>query len=252
MNIEKELENLLLAERENTDGRFSYNSEIAFYDMIANGEVELLAQRYANRNAPRANHRHGVLSSNPVNNQRYHVIVMIALISRFCIEAGMDVTLSYSLSDIYIQKLDKATTLDEIHALSHAITTDYCKRMHDMKKEKSVSRHIVMSIDFIRSHIQDNLSVEFIADSLCLNSSYLSKLFKKEMGVSISEYIRKAKISVACNMLRHLDESSLSISNYLGFSSQSHFIQVFKKYTGLTPEDYRKKYYHQSWMNDNA
>ena len=55
---------------------------------------------------------------------------------------------------------------------------------------------------------------------------------------------------VACNMLRHLDESSLTIANYLGFSSQSHFIQVFKKSTGMTPEEYRRKNYHQSWMGD--
>ena len=51
-------------------------------------------------------------------------------------------------------------------------------------------------------------------------------------------------------MLRHLDESSLTIANYLGFSSQSHFIQVFKKSTGMTPEEYRRKNYHQSWMGE--
>ena len=80
----------------------------------------------------------------------------------------------------------------------------------------------------------------------------LSKLFKQEMGITLSRYIRDQKINVACNMLRHLDESSLTIANYLGFSSQSHFIQVFKKSTGLTPEEYRRRNYHQSWMNGES
>ena len=66
------------------------------------------------------------------------------------------------------------------------------------------------------------------------------------MGITLSRYIRNQKIDVACSMLRHLDESSLSIANYLGFSSQSHFIQVFKKTTGMTPEEYRRKNYHQT------
>jgi AraC-like DNA-binding protein len=70
------------------------------------------------------------------------------------------------------------------------------------------------------------------------------------MGITLSRYIRDQKINVACNMLRHLDESSLTIANYLGFSSQSHFIQVFKKSTGMTPEEYRRKNYHQSWMGE--
>ena len=124
--------------------------------------------------------------------------------------------------------------------------------MNELTKSKVVSRHIVVAIDYIRSHIQDNLTVESIADSLSLNSSYLSKLFKQEMGITLSRYIRDQKISVACNMLRHLDESSLTVANYLGFSSQSHFIQVFKKTTGMTPEEYRRKNYHQSWMNGEA
>ena len=109
-----------------------------------------------------------------------------------------------------------------------------------------------MAIDYIRSHVQESLTVESIADALSLNSSYLSKLFKQEMGITLSRYIRNQKIDVACSMLRHLDESSLSIANYLGFSSQSHFIQVFKKTTGMTPEEYRRKNYHSTWMNSGT
>ncbi|MCQ2482774.1 MAG: AraC family transcriptional regulator [Clostridia bacterium] len=250
MNIEQQLQNQLLSERESTLLRDSYNHEIVFYDLIANGDIDGV-NKWRNSYGL-SKHALGKLSDNDVTNERYHGIVLVALISRFCIEAGMDICESYAISDIFIQRLDQLKTVKEIRDLRREIADEYCHRMHDMKKKNVVSRHIVLAIDYIREHIQDNLTVENIAISLSLNPSYLSKLFKQEMDITISQYIRKEKINIAQNMLRHLDESSLNIANFLGFSSQSHFIQVFKKETGYTPEDYRKKYYHQSWMGDEA
>ena len=249
MDIEKELQKQLLNGREATEFRDSYNREIKFYAMISSGNYNELVQVL--KNIRSENQRQGILSSNELTNLKYHTIVMTALISRFCIEAGLDVAVSYSLSDIYIRKIDKATSMEEVSTLSNEIALDYCRRMRDSVKKAVVSRHVVLAIEYIRAHIQDNLSVENIADALGINPSYLSKLFKQEIGKTISHYIRDEKISIACNMLRHLDESSLSIANYLGFSSQSHFIQVFKKETGLTPEEYRKKNFHQSWMSED-
>lgn len=176
------------------------------------------------------------------------MIIRVALISRFCIEAGLDIETSYTLSDIYIRLLDNAKSVVDIENIGSEMAVDYCKRMRDIKKKNVISKHIVLAIEFIREHIQENLTIDIIAEALSLNPSYLSKLFKQEMCVSISSYIREEKIKIAQNMLRHLNVSSLDIANYLGFSSQSHFIQVFKKQTGLTPEDYRRKNYHQTWM----
>ena len=244
MDIEKELQKQLIAERDSEVFRTSYEREIDFYSIISRGDIEAL-QNSLHASAD----RRGVLSDNNIANAKYHAIIMVALVSRFCIEAGMDVLVSYSLSDIYIRMIDKARTEQEISDISVECAFDYCKRMHESMKKSVISRHVVLALEYIRSHIHENLTVENLASALSLNASYLSKLFKQEMGITLSRYIRDQKINVACNMLRHLDESSLTIANYLGFSSQSHFIQVFKKSTGMTPEEYRRKNYHQSWMN---
>lgn len=250
MNVDKLLQNQLLSERESALLRDSYNQEIIYYDLIASGNLDGLNEWRKTYGSTK--HAPGKLSEADVNNERYHGIVLVALVSRFCIEAGMDICISYALSDIYIQKLDSLKTVEEIRELRHTIANDYCKRMQNLKRKNVVSRHIVLAIDYIREHVQDSLSVESIANALSLNPSYLSKLFKQEMNITISQYIRQEKITVAQNMLRHLDESSLNIANFLGFSSQSHFIQVFKKETGMTPEDYRRRYYHQSWMGEDT
>ncbi|MBO4242313.1 MAG: helix-turn-helix transcriptional regulator [Clostridiales bacterium] len=248
MDIEKELQKQLLNEREAEVFRNSYDREIRFYDFISSGELELLEGFFNDLEKGPSNNRQGVLSDSELTNQKYHAVIMTALISRFCIEAGMDISVSYSLSDIFIRKIDKAKSVAEIWDLEKAISFEYCTRMRNSVKKAVVSRHVVLAIDYIRTNIRENLTVESIAFALSLNPSYLSKLFKQEMGRSISTYIRDQKMDIAKNMLRHLDESSLSIANYLGYSSQSHFIQVFKKETGMTPEEYRKKNYHQSWM----
>ncbi|MCQ2532468.1 MAG: AraC family transcriptional regulator [Saccharofermentans sp.] len=252
MDVEKELQRLLLNQRESERSRASYNRELALYEAISSGDMERLNYIWKEQDIKNQKDKpqHGVLSDNDLSNRKYHIVILTALASRFCIEAGMDINVSYSLSDIYIRMIDHCKTTSEVDDLAYKIITDYCQRMRESAKKNVVSKHVVLAIDYIRSNVQENLSVEHIADALSLNPSYLSKLFKQEMGKTISQYIRTQKIQIACNMLRHLDESSLNISNYLGFSSQSHFIQVFKKEVGVTPEDYRKKHYHSSWISE--
>lgn len=249
MNIEKELAKRLMDEGESGNRQIAYNHEISFYELVASGNTHRLEEALKTLGSTQVL---GVLSPDRIRNVKYHTVILTALVSRFCVEAGLEISVSYTLSDIYIELIDAASTIDEVYSVQNDMLHMYCRKMSELSKNRVVSRHIVVAIDYIRSHIQENLTVESIADSLSLNSSYLSKLFKQEMGITLSRYIRDQKINVACNMLRHLDESSLAIANYLGFSSQSHFIQVFKKSTGMTPEEYRRKNYHQSWMNGES
>ena len=253
INIDQELQKLLLKKRENGDEGLhgpsdAFMREMSFYDIVANGDVKMLERLYEHPTALKL--PAGTLSSDPVINQRYHSIITAALISRFCIQSGLDVSISYTMSDIYIRMMDSTNSVEELIELTHSMARDYCSKMRSEKQKVIISKHIVMAIEFIREHIQENLTIEMIADKLELNPSYLSKLFKQEMGVSISQYIREEKIKIACRMLRYLNESSLDITNYLGFSSQSHFIQVFKKQTGYTPEEYRKQHYHKTWFGE--
>lgn len=256
INIDKELQRLLLLKREQQGSDTlpgpceSYNREMAFYDTVASGNVEMVEMLYSHPTALKM--KTGSLSNDPVNNQRYHAIITIALVSRFCIQAGLDIIVSYTISDIYIRMADSAKTVEELISIQRNCVRDYCKRMKDIKKKNVISKHIVIAIEYIREHIQENLTIDTIAEALELNPSYLSKLFKQEMQVSISQYIRDEKIKIACDMLRHLNVSSLDIANYLGFSSQSHFIQVFKKQTGYTPEEFRKMNYHKSHLKEET
>jgi AraC-like DNA-binding protein len=87
--------------------------------------------------------------------------------------------------------------------------------------------------------------MEELAGYVQLNETYLSKLFKKETGQSVSEFIRDKKVEEACALLRYSDKTSVEIAADMGFSSHSYFISIFKKVTGMTPKEYRDQYFRK-------
>ena len=62
-----------------------------------------------------------------------------------------------------------------------------------------------------------------------------------------SKIIKEKKIEKATHLLKYSDKPIIDIANYLSFSSQSHFIQIFESFTGLTPKKYRDRYYKSMW-----
>ena len=82
-------------------------------------------------------------------------------------------------------------------------------------------------------------SLRSIAEYLNMNPTYLSRLFKKEMDVSISAYIKTERLKTAAHLLQYSNYSISEISEYLNFSSQSHFTSSFQELYGLTPKKYR-------------
>lgn len=119
--------------------------------------------------------------------------------------------------------------------------------MQEMSKDTSYSKPIVLCIDYIYEHIHDRITIKELAEYLSLSESYLSKLFHKEVGVTLSQYIMNLKLEKAKNLLQYSEFSVVDIANYLSFSSQSHFIQTFQKSIGLTPHKYRNKNFHTKW-----
>lgn len=93
---------------------------------------------------------------------------------------------------------------------------------------------------YIEEHIHEKLSLEILSNTFYVNKHYLSHYFKKETGFSIFEYIKTQKIVAAKKLLRS-GASVTQTALALGFSSDSHFISVFKQMTGTTPKKYIMK-----------
>ena len=223
------------------------NEEMRFYLDIANGEVEKIENNCREGHFANMEDGVGILSRNPVTNIKYHFVVTISMATRFCCEAGMEKEYAYQLSDFYIRQLDDLSTEQAVISLHDVAVMDFTRKMRMLKQNFSASKPVNEALEYIYTHIKNRLTIDEVADALCLSRNYLSRLFKSEVGISFSDYVREEKIKRAKNLLRHTDYSLIDIALYLGFSSQSHFTQVFKKTTGLTPKAFRNELYQTVW-----
>ena len=169
------------------------------------------------------------------------------MITRLCRQNGMELEKAFRLSDFYIQKLDDIDNVKDVQKLHDDMVIDFTLKMKNYLRNDTNSKHINACKEYIYVHIKERITIEDIADYLDVSPSYLSKLFKRETGQSVSAYIREKKIDVAKNLLRFSDYSLIDISNRLSFSSQSHFIQQFKDVVGVTPKKYRDENYLIQW-----
>lgn len=245
MSTNRDLNYRLYAQKESGFVRTAFLSEFERYAVISSGDVEGVRRNMAQ---VRQNffEGKGELSDNPVRNVMYHFVVSVAMVSRVCVEEGMDHDTAYTLSDIYIRRGDKITTIDSLIDLLEEMQADFAKRMRELKKEEAHSIHIRKSVDYIREHLEEKLSVKELAAGAGLSTDYFAKLFYKEMGVTVKDYVAEAKIATAANMLMYSDHTYLDIALTLGYSSQSAFISVFKRYRGITPKEYRSLHYKKN------
>ena len=156
---------------------------------------------------------------------------------------------SYALSDFYIQKADESNSPEALNVLHREAAMDYAGRMKKLRKDKICSIHVVRCIDYMHDNLHSSITVEELAELVDLNPSYLCRLFKKETGVSVSEYIQQLKIDAAKNMLLYSDFTPARISSILALPDQSYFTQVFKKYTGLTPRKFQSVHLREISLN---
>ena len=220
--------------------------EFLFYRAVSTGDIETVRKNCEQRRFMEGEGV-GVLSRDPVVNLKYHFVITTAMITRLCRQTGMELEQAFRMSDFYIQKLDDIHTEEEVHRLHDEMVMDYTEKMRKYSRSDTNSKHINVCKEYIYSHIKERITIEDLADELGVSSGYLSRLFKKETGVSVSAYIRRQKIDMAKNLLRFSDSSMIEIANRLSFSSQSHFIQQFREVVGMTPKKYRDEYYMVQW-----
>ncbi len=241
MNTNQDLNYHFYVQKSHGFIRNPFNEEFEKYTLIRSGDVEAVKKFVSERQ--NFLEGKGTLSDDPVRNMMYHFVTSAALTSRICVEGGMSHDTAFTLTDIYIKKADKSHSPEEIVVLLGEMQIDFAVRMKELKKENVISLHVRKCIDYIYDNLHKNLSIKDIAELFNLNPSYLSKLFLKETGTTIKDFVINAKIQTAKNMLKYSEFSYLDISLALGFSSQSAFISVFKKVTGITPKKYKEEYY---------
>lgn len=244
MNINQGLYYQQYVRRESEVYRAPYDPEPQFYSYVRQGNIEMVTalckEPFQDKKGL------GLLSDSPLQNLKYHFAITAALLARYCIEGGMEVTEAYDLSDYYIHKADCMKSVCEISALHPVMCLEYTTHMEKLHRDRSCSRPVALCLEYIYDHLHTRITIPTLASHVGLSSSYLSHLFTAEMGISIHSYIQGKKIETAQNMLCYSDHAISLISATLAFPSQSYFTTVFREKTGKSPKQYRAEHYRAS------
>ena len=178
---------------------------------------------------------------NPLRQAKDEGIVFTVLASRAAIFGGVSPEGAYNLADYYIQRLEACVNVAEAQSCSGEMCEAYVRRVHQCRQNSRYSPLTASCMEYVETHIKEKISLEEMARELGYTSYYLSGKFQKETGCSIGSHIKRQKVETAKQLL---DSSSLTfadISEQLSFSSPSFFSSTFRKYTGMTPGEYRKR-----------
>ncbi|MEK0315515.1 response regulator [Cohnella sp. 56] len=95
---------------------------------------------------------------------------------------------------------------------------------------------------YIHAHLEGDISREDIAAHVFLNPDYLTRIFKRDTGQSISDYLLQQRLAIAAQLLAHTDMPVSAVAGRIGYANFSHFSRMFKKYMNAGPAEYRQQH----------
>jgi AraC family transcriptional regulator len=114
-------------------------------------------------------------------------------------------------------------------------------RLKEIKTERKNARWLNQVEELLRAGFADNLTIETIAKTVNVHPTHLARVFRRQTGCTIGEYIRRLRLECASHQLVRTNKPLREIAVNAGFADQSHFSRTFKSYFGSTPREYRKK-----------
>ena len=236
MSINKKYsENSFLSKEEGTINDDSeIENEVMRY--IETGKVNEVQQFYKRaRNVKR-----GIIADNSMRQSKNEFVIMLTLACRAAIRGGLTPSIAYPLAGIYIQQAERLIELDAITSLLGQALLDFTNRVANSIIPTNADSILNQAVQYARKNTNQNITVSDVADHVGFSRSYLSRKFKREIGFELSMFIKQCKLEEAKDLLAYSNKSISEISNYLCFSSQSHFQRAFKDQFGITPQAYRK------------
>jgi len=219
------------------EGKFHMDQakEKMLFGHVQNGNKPALLEAL---NAVR-NEEAGVLSKRSrLRSQKNLSYCVITLATRAAVEGGLHPETAYTLSDLYIQHIEELQEVKHVESARDDALLEFADRV-GKSKQRDVSKAVAACRNFILDHLYEPITLEKLAEATGLHANYLSHLFKKETGVAVSEFIQRERVEEAKKLLALTDDPILQISARLTFCDQTYFNKVFKKYTGVTPKQYR-------------
>ncbi|MBR4954963.1 MAG: helix-turn-helix domain-containing protein [Clostridia bacterium] len=174
-----------------------------------------------------------------VRDMKNYCIIVNTLLRKAAEKGGVHPYHVDRISSGFATRIEAASSLKQIPKLIEEMLYTYCRSVRKYANEHH-SPPVQKALLYIEASLSGELSLSKLAHEININPSYLSELFKKETGTTLTEYINKTRINRACRMLRETTLQVQTVAQYCGIQDVNYFSKVFKKYTGQTPSEYRR------------
>ncbi len=230
-------ENIEYWEREHKKSHTSYESEILLFSCIMHGDTERLGKCL--NDLFNSGIVTGRLSLDNLRQMKYWAVSCVTIATRYAIQGGLPEMEAYNLSDRYIRDIDMLNSEAEI--LEYLVNSSFkiTEMIKAIKTQHNYPSPIRKCVSYIDKNLHDKITLDDLADISGLSKDYLSQLFKKTTGVTVTDYIKKRRLLSAKQLLDR--GTTIGDTAYgLGFCSESYFISCFKKEFKITPKEYIK------------
>ncbi|MCI6465524.1 MAG: helix-turn-helix domain-containing protein [Faecalicatena sp.] len=215
----------------------SYEIESMILHFVESGDVDGLKSMTLQ---PSSIHT-GTFAPNQLRQLKNSHIVMTALATRSAISSGVDTDDAFQMSDLYIQTAEKLNDPAAVQSLNFQMLLAFAQKVKDKLIPKTSDEALQQAIRYVLQHTNCPITAAEVAEHVGFSRSYFSTYFKEQLGFTISAFILRCKLEEGKHLLQFTDKPLSVISNYLCFSSQSHFQTAFKKQYGITPLQFRKQ-----------
>ena len=218
-----------------------YDRELRILESIRNGDLQGLKQSLDEKFIG----QYGVMAKDKIRSYKNVAICHICLSSRAAIDGGISSEIAFSICDNFVRKLEDTNKIEHIQSIEREAHFYFAQFVYNQKNNEYIDNKnylVNQCKEIIIKNINKKIVVKDIAKKLYTNSEYLSRVFSKQEGITIKDYIQREKIQFSKNMLIYCEYTFGEIAQYFSFYSQSHYIKIFKKWTGTTPKKFRDEY----------
>lgn len=181
----------------------------------------------------------GTFAEDYLRQVKNQAIILAALSCRAAVAGGIDAEIAYTLREKYIQEIEAAASPGEIEMRSRKMVEELMLKVHRRAAGDTVTHQIRDTCDYIELHISEPLEIHGLAQRLSYSDYYFSSKFRKETGETVNAYINRKRVEYACTLLSDGNDDIQEISARAGFTESGYFSEVFKKYMGMSPGQYR-------------
>ena len=223
----------ILADMKAMEKRYSYENELM--QAVTNGQIHKANQLFSSFSEQSFEKR----VSDPLRNMKNYSIIMNTLLRKAAEQGGVHPIYLDRVSSSFAMRIEQLTSLAECGELMQEMFRSYCRlvRKHSMQDYSPIVQKAIIRID---SDLSANLTLHSLAADQEVSPGYLSTIFKKETGQTVTEYIRDKRLKHATHLLSTTHLQIQTVALHCGIMDVQYFSKLFKKQTGKTPKEYRE------------